>query len=357
MTSTKEKTKAELLLRWFEENKREMPWRKTKNPYCIWVSEVMLQQTQVATVIPYYINFMERFPTVNHLAEATLEEVYHYWQGLGYYRRGENLWKGAKVIKERWNGVFPTEVKQISEIPGIGPYTLGAIASIAYDKPLPAVDGNVMRVMSRWYCLKEDIGIAKNRKVFEEKVMEDMPDDPSSFNQGLMELGALICTPKNPKCEECPIREKCTACATHTVSSYPVKEKRLRQIQEKYEVIVMIKDGKIGMVKRESEGLLANMWGFPMFTESEWEENGLQDWCLRKAIGKHPLKVVNHVFSHRKWHMTPHLIEWNERIDQIIRRSIFYDVQFIGRKELESIPIPTAFMKILMQKGVKEEVE
>lgn len=349
MTSTKEKTKAELLLRWFEENKREMPWRKTKNPYCIWVSEVMLQQTQVATVIPYYINFMERFPTVNHLAEATLEEVHHYWQGLGYYRRGENLWKGAKVIKERWNGVFPTEVKQISEIPGIGPYTLGAIASIAYDKLLPAVDGNVMRVMSRWYCLREDIGIAKNRKIFEEKVMEDMPDDPSSFNQGLMELGALICTPKNPKCKECPIREKCKAYQNGVVLDYPVKEKKIKKVEESYYVVMIEKEHKIGMIKRPEEGLLANLWSLPMIETKIWENGGFDQ------LEYIEFEQVNHIFTHKKWCMKPVSIKWSSELENMLNdvgiKAI--DIVYYSEKDLKLIPIGTAFKKVLKAISIK----
>ena len=359
MTNPKECTddKAKMLIKWFEENKRDMPWRKTKDPYCIWVSEVMLQQTQVVTVIPYYIQFMERFPTITDLANATLEEVHNYWQGLGYYKRGENLWKGAKVIKEKWQGIFPKDPKQIKEIPGIGSYTLGAICSIAYDIPLPAVDGNVMRVMSRWYCLSEDIGIAKNRKVFEEKVMENMPEHPSAFNQGLMELGALICTPKNPKCEECPVITLCKAYESKTVSEYPVKQKKAKQTEEKYEVLIMIKENRIGMLKRKSKGLLANMWGLPMFTEENWKAYGLNELVKERRIEKSKLKLVKHVFSHRKWFMKSHLVSWTKEFDEILEKHVEHDIQFMNKDELEDIPIPTAFMKIIKQKGVKEEME
>lgn len=354
---TKDKTKAKMLVNWFEENKREMPWRNTKDPYCIWVSEIMLQQTQVATVIPYYIRFMERFPAITDLANATLEDVHNYWQGLGYYKRGENLWKGAKVIQEKWQGIFPKDPKQIKEIPGIGPYTLGAICSIAYDMPLPAVDGNVMRVMSRWYCLSDDIGITKNRKIFEEKVMENMPDCPSAFNQGLMELGALVCTPQNPKCEECPIISLCKAYETKTVSEYPVKEKKTKQIEEKYEVLIMVKGNRIGMLKRKSVGLLANMWGFPMFNEKEWETYGLDNLVKERRGGKNKLKSVKHIFSHRKWIMNPHLMEWTKEFEEILEKFIEHDIEFMSKNELENIPIPTAFMKIIKQKKVKDKVE
>lgn len=340
---------ATLLIDWFKENKREMPWRKTSNPYYIWVSEVMLQQTQVATVIPYYIRFMERFPTVTDLAKATLEEVHQYWQGLGYYRRGENLWKGAQVIQERWNGIFPREPKLMSEIPGIGPYTLGAICSIAFHLPLPAVDGNVMRVMSRWYCISDDIGIAKNRKVFEAKVMENMPDNPNAFNQGLMELGALICTPKNPKCEECPVKALCKAYQTGKVLDYPVKEKKIKKVEEKYAALIIEKEHKIGMLKRPEEGLLANLWGLPMIEEKAWKEGGFE------ALEYVRFDSVNHIFTHKKWVMEPIAIRWSQALEEALKRADMpvEEITYFYEEALKNIPIATAFKKVLKPVQIK----
>lgn len=341
--------RAERLIQWFHENKREMPWRKTSDPYCIWVSEVMLQQTQVVTVIPYYIQFMERFPTVNALAEATLEEVHTYWQGLGYYRRGENLWKGAKVIKERWQGEFPKDPKLISELPGIGPYTLGAICSIAYHMPLPAVDGNVMRVISRWYCLLEDIAVNRNRKVFEEMVIKNMPENPNDFNQALMELGALVCTPKNPKCEECPVQAFCQAYAKGEVSRYPVKEKKMKKVEETYYVLVIEKEDKIGMIKREDQGLLANMWGLPMITEEAWAK------YQQDGISGSYLAEVSHIFTHKKWRMKPILLEWNKMLDKQFEEDNMHNgaIKFIPKAQLSALPIATAFKKILKAVKIK----
>ena len=340
---------ATLLIDWFKENKREMPGRKTSDPYCIWVSEVMLQQTQVATVIPYYIRFMERFPTVTDLAKATLEEVHQYWQGLGYYRRGENLWKGAQVIQERWNGVFPQEPKLVSEIPGIGPYTLGAICSIAFHLPLPAVDGNVMRVMSRWYCISDDIGIAKNRKVFEAKVMDNMPDNPNAFNQGLMELGALICTPKNPKCEECPVKALCKAYQTGKVLDYPVKEKKIKKVEEKYAALIIEKEHKIGMLKRPEEGLLANLWGLPMVEEKAWKEGGFE------ALEYVRFDSVNHIFTHKKWVMEPIAIRWSQALEEALKRADMpvEEITYFYEEALKDIPIATAFKKVLKLVQIK----
>lgn len=331
------------LITWFKENKRDMPWRRTSDPYCIWVSEVMLQQTQVITVIPYYINFMERFPTVSALAAATLEEVHQYWQGLGYYRRGENLWKGAKVIEERWQGEFPRDPKLISEIPGIGPYTLGAICSIAFHMPLPAVDGNVMRVMSRWYRMSDDIGVSKNRKLFEEKVMENMPDDPNNFNQALMELGALICTPKNPKCEFCPVQALCEAHLKHEEEQYPVKERKIKKVEEEYYVLIIEKEDQIGMVKRPEEGLLANLWGLPMIEESKWQK---EDFVHLEYI---QFQKVSHIFTHKKWIMTPVAIKFSNKLESYLEKAdvSVQEINYFYENELKEIPIAIAFKKVL----------
>ena len=331
------------LITWFKENKRDMPWRRTSDPYYIWVSEVMLQQTQVITVIPYYINFMERFPTVSALAAATLEEVHQYWQGLGYYRRGENLWKGAKVIEERWQGEFPRDPKLISEIPGIGPYTLGAICSIAFHMPLPAVDGNVMRVMSRWYRMSDDIGIAKNRKLFEEKVMENMPDDPNNFNQALMELGALICIPKNPKCEVCPVQALCEAHLKHEEEQYPVKEKKIKKVEEYYKVLIIRKNGRLGMYKRPSDGLLANLYGFPLLSDEEWER------FSSEKVEFSSTDTVTHIFTHKKWYMQPIFLKWSVKLEELLGQVLnqMITIEYIEEDEVSEIPIATAFKKVL----------
>lgn len=345
MNDKKQIDYASPLISWFKENKRDMPWRRTSDPYKIWVSEVMLQQTQVITVIPYYINFMERFPTVTDLAEATLEEVHNYWQGLGYYRRGENLWKGAKVIQERWNGVFPRDPKLVKEIPGIGPYTLGAVCSIAFHMPLPAVDGNVMRVMSRWYRMSDDIGIAKNRKLFEEKVMENMPDDPNNFNQALMELGAMICTPKSPKCEECPVKWLCQAYQKGEQEQYPVKEKRLKKVEEHYHVVLLRKGNSFSFEKRPEGGLLANLWGIPMVEKDKADELGI-GWGMQEK-----LKEVTHIFTHKKWHMIPYIVEWSEEREQKLlhNKTNEQGLAYLTLDELKEMPVATAYKKITKQ--------
>ncbi|MGB8955280.1 MAG: A/G-specific adenine glycosylase, partial [Tumebacillaceae bacterium] len=200
------------LLAWYEENKRDLPWRRTRDPYAIWVSEVMLQQTRVETVIPYWHRFLEQFPTIDALAKAPEEQVLKAWEGLGYYSRGRNLQKGAQAVQERHHGIVPDALDEMLALPGVGPYTAGAVLSIAYDRPVPAVDGNVFRVLSRIFLIEEDIMKPKTRKTFEGIAEFMIPEGyAASFNQGLMELGATVCIPKNPRCALCPVREQCSA--------------------------------------------------------------------------------------------------------------------------------------------------
>lgn len=330
-----------LLLEWYDENKRDMPWRKTRDPYCIWVSEVMLQQTQVSTVIPYYERFIQRFPTIRHLAEATQEEVYKYWQGLGYYRRANNLHKGAQLIEREYGGVFPTEPSLAKKVPGIGPYTLGAVMSIAFGIPLPAVDGNVMRILSRQFLIEDDIALAKSRKVFEEKVMSLMPHDPNRFNQALMELGATVCTPKNPKCEMCPVQRICLAYEEGVVMDYPVKTKKEKIKPDFYKVLVIEKEGCYWLEKRPEEGLLAHMWGFVLIEEAEWEK-------LKKQCGNYEvLEEVKHVFTHRIWMMTPIKIKLTQENQVFLESYMAGNGEFLDRQSMQNVPIGTAFQKIL----------
>lgn len=201
------------LLRWYEENKRDLPWRENNDAYRVWVSEIMLQQTKVDTVIPYFNRFMEKYPTVYELAEADQQDVLKQWEGLGYYSRARNLQTAVREIVEAYDGKIPDDPKQLSDLKGVGPYTKGAILSIAYNQPIPAVDGNVMRVFSRVLHIEEDIALNSTKKLFEYYVAEMISkEDPSSFNQAIMDLGATICTPKQPMCMFCPVMEHCRIC-------------------------------------------------------------------------------------------------------------------------------------------------
>lgn len=336
-------TYGQMLVEWFLKNKREMPWRNTSDPYAIWVSEVMLQQTQVNTVIPYYERFMERFSTVNDLAKADLEEVFKYWQGLGYYRRAENLHKGAKMIVTEFNGEFPQNPKLASKIPSVGDYTLGAVLSIAFHLPIPAVDGNVMRILARAFLIEEDIANAKNKKIFKDKVLELMTEDPNPFNQGLMELGALVCTPQNPKCTSCPVKTVCKAYETDRVGELPVKAKKAKSPTEKYTLLLIKKEDKYWLEKRSGEGLLANLWGIPMVTNDVFKEYKIAKDEIKK------LDKVNHIFTHKKWEMQPVVLEYTNCKEALVSDIMKNEGSFIKIEEMGEYPIATAFKKVITQ--------
>lgn len=229
------------LLQWYDENKRDLPWRQTSDPYSIWVSEIMLQQTQVDTVIPYYERFLKTLPTVESLAYAPEEILLKLWEGLGYYSRVRNMKVAANQIMEEFNGVFPTDHKDVLTLKGIGPYTAGAVTSIAFNQPQPAVDGNVMRVLSRLFEIDLDISKASTRKVFEEMIRQLIdPERPGDFNQALMDLGATVCTPKNYSPENSPVKEFNASYINETWENYPVKKKKAKAKEQTYLSLIHI---------------------------------------------------------------------------------------------------------------------
>lgn len=313
------------LLAWYHHEKRDLPWRESTDPYRVWVSEIMLQQTQVVTVIPYFNRFMEWFPTIEDLANAEEDKLLKAWEGLGYYSRVRNMQHAAKEMVETFNGKMPQTIEDILSLKGIGPYTGGAIGSIAFSLPEPAIDGNVMRVYSRLFCLSDDIALPKTRKVFDKYVRETMSQtEPGDFNQALMDVGATICTPTKPSCETCPIKHYCEARKTDTVSSYPVKKKKEKAKPLYYVAdVIRNKTGAFLLEKRPEDGLLSNMWTFPMreVTKEDYdrlvasydaiEKNTLQvaeqlSLYEEEKIDikeKQLLGIVTHIFSHRKWHV------------------------------------------------------
>lgn len=271
---------------WYQKHKRDLPWRKTNDPYRIWVSEVMLQQTQVATVIPYYKKFIKRFPTIRHLAEAKEEEVLSHWSGLGYYRRARHLHQGAKQALER-HGKFPQTKEDISGLSGIGPYTLGAIMSIAYNQPMPIVDGNVRRVFARWHA-KANPDTPWLWKQASKWVGEAGTMDPGDLNQSLMELGAMVCTPKLPGCRDCPVSAECRG--RNHPERFPVRVQKLQK-KETWHALILKKRNKIGMVQSQSR-LFQGLWNVPMF-ESE-------DALRIHASDAHHLGHLQHTLTHKK---------------------------------------------------------
>lgn len=314
----------EKLLAWYDANKRDLPWRRTQDPYKIWISEIMLQQTRVDTVIPYYERFLDWFPTVADLAQAPEERILKAWEGLGYYSRVRNMQKAAQQIMEDHGGVFPSSYEKISKLKGIGPYTAGAIASIAFGLPEPAVDGNVMRVLARLFEVDYDIGVPTNRKIFQ-AMMEILidPDRPGDFNQALMDLGSDIESPVNPRPEESPVKEFSAAYQHGTMDRYPIKAPKKKPVPVYLTAfIIMDNQGRYLLEKNEREGLLSGFWHFPLIEVDSLSENlgqlslldgqghvldnpeilsFEQDYDLAIDWQDRSYPIVQHVFSHRKW--------------------------------------------------------
>lgn len=330
------------LLSWYREEKRDLPWRRTSDPYYIWISEVMLQQTRVETVIPYYERFIEKFPTMQHLTDAKEEELLKMWEGLGYYSRVRNLQSGVREVVENYGGKVPMSRKEISTLKGVGPYTAGAILSIAYGVPEHAVDGNVMRVLSRILLIEEDIAQSRNRKLFEQAVMDLISEeDPSSFNQALMELGAIICTP-NPHCLLCPVRDFCIAFAEGKQNQLPIKIKKQKMKHlHLASFAVQDQEGRWLMQKRPEKGLLAGLWEFPSVDIGELppaeqfeEQYGLK---LTNISG---LIEFDHVFSHITWHVRA----IRAKAEELPEGSEF---QFFTKEQVLALPKSKPVLKII----------
>lgn len=335
------------LVEWFQREKRDLPWRRTSDPYKIWVSEVMLQQTRVDTVIPYYNRFLEKYPTLESLAYAPQEELLKMWEGLGYYSRARNLQAGVKEVVEKYNSVVPDNRHDISKLKGVGPYTAGAVLSIAYKKPEHAVDGNVMRVLSRVLHIEEDIALPRTKKVFEEAVeMLIDQDHPGDFNQGLMDLGAMICTPTSPKCLLCPVRDYCIAFHEGDMDKLPIKTKKTKTKKVQYKVYVAINsDDHYLLEKRPSEGLLADMWQFPMI-EIKDDMNSEEQFTTHygssiKKVLNNNLLSFKHIFSHLIWEMECSLVKV-ELISEIPSNAGFY-----SKDEIKKLPMSVPMQKIV----------
>lgn len=338
----------EQLLAWYHREKRDLPWRHTSNPYYIWISEVMLQQTRVDTVIPYYERFISSFPTMESLAEAEEEHVLKHWEGLGYYSRVRNLQAGVKEVVENYGSVIPQTRSEILNLKGIGPYTAGAVLSIAYGVPEHAVDGNVMRVFSRLFLIEEDIALPKTKKIFEQRVMEVIDEtDPSSFNQAIMELGATICTPK-PRCLLCPVREFCTAFEEGVQERLPIKTKKTKKkVVAIHSFAIQEPGGQWLLRKRPSGGLLGDFWEFPQIEGSN--QDGIQR-DLEVSTGllvdlKEEFVHFKHVFSHVTWEVTGHIA--------ILRDAspLPEGYRFFSEKELHAIPKSKPMSKTLAALG------
>lgn len=306
------------LLAWYGEHARNLPWREDPQPYRVWVSEIMLQQTRVEAVKPYFERFMKALPTVADLAAVPDDRLMKLWEGLGYYSRARNLKKAAGVIMEEYGGEIPSDARELLKLPGIGSYTSGAIASIAYGKAVPAVDGNVLRVLSRVLKSREDILKASTKKWLETELAATMPKDAAShFNQGLIEIGAMVCVPNGqPRCGECPLASICLARKEGLTGEIPVKTPPKKRRIEERTVCLIEYEGQVALNRRGDSGLLAALYELPN------TEGHLEEGQLTKAFGLEEERIASveelpkakHIFSHVEWHMIGYRIRLNGAI-------------------------------------------
>ncbi|MEE0775953.1 MAG: A/G-specific adenine glycosylase [Bacillota bacterium] len=323
------------LLAWYDNNKRDLPWRGEVSPYETWISEIMLQQTRVEAVKEYYHRFLERFPDIPSLAAADKDEVYRLWQGLGYYRRADMLHKAAKVVAETYGGKLPGGHKALLALPGIGRYTAGAIASIGFGLPCPAVDGNVLRIIMRFLGRYDDIAEEKLKTTVEGWLKDIFPEERAGdFTQALMELGAIVCVPNGaPLCGECPWSNLCICNAEGNWQEIPVKSSKKPRKIEPRTVLLLKCGGKLALHRRDSKGLLANLWEFP----NELGHLSLEDLALRYPNGK--IKNVGkakHVFTHIEWRMIGYEIVLKEPPSS-------EEFIWVDGDALEQYAIPSAF--------------
>ncbi|MCQ2558650.1 MAG: A/G-specific adenine glycosylase [Oscillospiraceae bacterium] len=315
-SSTRINSAFSLLREWYVAAARELPWRMNGDAYSVWISEIMLQQTRISAVVEYYARFMRALPTIQTLAEVDDDELLKLWQGLGYYNRARNLKKTAQILVEKYNGSFPADYDAIRALPGIGEYTAGAISSIAFSIPVPAVDGNVLRVMTRLLNDSSDISAERTKKQYRQMILPHIPkEDAGNLNQAIMELGETICLPNGaPLCAGCPLSGLCMAYQLNTTDRIPVKTPpKARKIEER-KVLLAFREGRVALRKRPSKGLLAGLWEYPNYSAAEGEKlagDGFDESSLPE-----PCAEGIHVFSHIEWHMKAYTIELSGKLPE-----------------------------------------
>ena len=299
---------SQILMDWYRKNQRDLPWRRTNDPYAIWLSEVILQQTRVEQGMPYWLRFMEDFPTVTDLADADEREVLRLWQGLGYYSRARNLHAAAKVIRDEYNGVFPNQYEQIRALKGIGDYTAAAIGSIAFNLPYAVVDGNVYRFLSRIFAISTPIDSTNGKKEFSVLANELIDkSNPGMFNQAMMEFGAMLCKPSNPDCSICPFNQYCQSYAVNAVSEYPVKSKKIKTRNRYFDFLILSDEKNTILQKREEKDIWQGLYQFPVIESEAKNKSKLELANSEVAIhfkgSPHQIvkssAIVKHVLSHQ----------------------------------------------------------
>lgn len=338
------------LVSWYQKNKRSLPWRDVSNPYYTWLSEVILQQTRVAQAIPYFYRFIEEYPTIHDLSKASESNILMLWQGLGYYSRGRNLHKAAQIWVEQYGGNFNLSIKELQSLPGIGSYTAAAIASIAFEHPVPVIDGNVYRVVSRLLCITEPVPSKKAEQLFYEVLLDAMQGlKPSEFNQGLMELGALVCKPQNPQCNTCPLKLHCRAYSENTVMQFPVKIKKaaVKPLYFHYLFCTEPAQDKT-LIYRRSEGIWKGLYEFPVL---QTQGPSLNEAELCKYLGLDLEEDVLHIeqdwrADHKLTHRLIHAFFWKIEVKNLglLKNKSIFEIQL---EELISFPTHQLMKKYL----------
>ena len=346
------------LLEWFASAKRDLPFRTERDPYKIWISEIMAQQTRIDTLLSYFDRFTRLFPDVKALDAASEDEVLKAWEGLGYYSRARNLKKAASEIVGA--GRFPETAAELKKLPGIGPYTAGAVASIAFGQKAAAVDGNVLRVMSRIYGSDRDIADLKTRRLLENEIEATMPEETGDYNESLMELGALICSPKSPKCMICPVRDLCSACMEGLTEELPVKTAKKKPRVVRQRGYIVIRNGKLLLEKRPEGVLLTGMYGLPLIENDSSDQDQKTALANLSEGAETPpvlLGTSRHIFTHIIWETEVYLIQADQpdhksnidRPDRVAEdQTEFADrIAAFSADQLDHLALPTAFKKML----------
>lgn len=328
-----------LLLDWYDRHARTLPWRGIHDPYRTWVSETMLQQTRVETVLGYYERFMKRFPTVEALADAPQDDVLKLWEGLGYYSRARNLHKGAQQVVREYGGVIPRDVTELRRISGVGPYTAGAIASIAYAQPVPAVDGNVIRVVSRLCGIRENVGVPSVRRMLEAEAAALVPQErPGDFNQAVMDLGATVCVPGTPACDRCPLSSLCDANAEGDAEELPVLPRKSPPKQLRYDVCLIFTGDRV-LMRQRTEKMLNGLWVYPVL-EGECSVKQLPKAVKRltrmSVSAVESVGAARHVFTHQVWNMKLYVMQAEDGA------SAPEGWRFVTLAEMDQLAIPAA---------------
>ncbi|HKM34232.1 MAG TPA: A/G-specific adenine glycosylase [Lachnospiraceae bacterium] len=333
------------LLKWYDTNRRILPWREEPTPYRVWISEVMLQQTRVEAVKSYFERFMKALPDIESLSKVPEDRLLKLWEGLGYYNRARNLQKAACQIIDEYHGKMPSEYHELLKLRGIGSYTAGAIASIAFGKPYPAVDGNVLRVISRVGRREEDISLPAVKRKTEEELLRIMPSRAGDFNQAMMEIGAMVCIPGGaPRCDICPLAEICIARVDGVQMEYPKKSKKKPRVIQEKTILVIRDENRAAFCKRPAKGLLAGMYEFPSM-EGHKSPDEVKEWLEKKGlkiIRIVPLKESKHIFTHREWHMWGYMVRVDELAVKEKERHTGWVFTEPGETE-QKYPVPSAF--------------